>query len=209
MFDWITNVVEQMGSPGIALLMFLENVFPPIPSELVMPLAGFVAERGRFPLWGAIVAGSVGSLAGAIGWYLVGRKVGERRLRRWVDRHGRWLTLSCDDIDKAKGWFDRHGGAAVFIGRLIPGVRTFISVPAGFAQMSWAPFLLYSAVGTALWTALLAFAGKLLGASYEKVGQYLDPVTWVVLGAFVAAYVWRLARWKRGEAEEGGRHGSD
>ena len=120
MFDWITSIVERMGPIGVALLMFLENVFPPIPSELVMPLAGFVAERGDFPLWRAIIAGSLGSLAGAVGWYLVGRKVGEKRLRRWVDDHGRWLTLSCEDIDKAKDWFDRHGGAAVFIGRLIP-----------------------------------------------------------------------------------------
>ena len=213
MFDWITSIVQQMGSPGIALLMFLENVFPPIPSELVMPLAGFVAERGQFPLWGAIVAGSIGSLAGAIGWYVLGRRVGERRLRRWVDRHGRWLTLSCADIDRSKSWFERHGGTAVFIGRLIPGVRTFISVPAGFARMAPVPFVLYSALGTVLWTALLAFAGKLLGANYERVGQYLDPVTWVVLGAFVVAYVVRLVRWRTSgdedcdEDRDGGRDG--
>lgn len=199
MFDWITNLVQQMGNPGIAFLMFLENVFPPIPSELIMPLAGFVAAQGRFPLWSAIVAGSLGSLAGAVGWYAVGRRVGERRLRAWVDQHGRWLTLSCDDIDRAKGWFERHGNKAVFIGRLIPGVRTFISVPAGFAAMAPAPFVLYSALGTVLWTALLAYAGKLLGANYERVAQYLDPVTWVVLGAFVVAYVVRLVRWNRSE----------
>ena len=199
MFEWITGVVSEMGTLGVAVLMFLENIFPPIPSELVMPLAGFVAQREQLSFWEAVVAGSIGSLLGAVAWYRVARVVGEKRLRAWVDRNGRWLTLSCADIDKAKGWFDRHGGVSVMIGRLIPGVRTFISVPAGFARMQPVPFVLYSAVGTVLWTTALAYAGRLLGGNYEKVGRYLDPVVWVLLSAFLVAYVVRLVRWRRSE----------
>ena len=199
MFEWITGVVSEMGTLGVAVLMFLENIFPPIPSELVMPLAGFVAQREQLSFWEAIVAGSIGSLLGAVAWYRVAQVVGEKRLRAWVDRNGRWLTLSCADIDKAKGWFDRHGGVSVMIGRLIPGVRTFISVPAGFARMQPVPFVLYSAVGTVLWTTALAYAGRLLGGNYEKVGRYLDPVVWVLLSAFLVAYVVRLVRWRRSE----------
>jgi len=199
LFEWITGVVSEMGTLGVAVLMFLENIFPPIPSELVMPLAGFVAQREQLSFWEAVVAGSIGSLLGAVAWYRVAQVVGEKRLRAWVDRNGRWLTLSCADIDKAKGWFDRHGGVSVMIGRLIPGVRTFISVPAGFARMQPVPFVLYSAVGTVLWTTALAYAGRLLGGNHEKVGRYLDPVVWVLLSAFLVAYVVRLVRWRRSE----------
>jgi len=177
--------------------MFLENVFPPIPSEVIMPLAGFVAAQGGLSFWGAVAAGAAGSLAGAVGWYVVGRKVGERRLRAWVDRHGRWLTLSGDDVDTAKHWFERHGGAAVFVGRLVPGVRTLISVPAGFAAMPLLPFLLYSAAGTAVWTVALAVAGRMLGSQYERVSRVLEPAGLVVLGLVVALYAVRVVRWRR------------
>jgi membrane protein DedA with SNARE-associated domain len=204
MFDWISDVIASIGSAGVALLMVLENVFPPIPSELIMPMSGFIARRGEMSLWGVIAAGSIGSLAGAIGWYYVGRRIGERRLRDWVDRHGRWLALSGEDIDRAARWFDRRGGAAVFVGRLIPGVRTFVSVPAGFAKMPLLPFLTYSALGTVLWTSALAAAGFMLGARYEKVSGLLDIVTWVVLGAVLVAYLRRVVR-RRGEARAGPR----
>ena len=197
MLDWTTNLVRTMGAPGVGLLMFLENVFPPIPSEVIMPLAGFVAEQGGLSFWGAVAAGVIGSLAGAVGWYVVGRRVGERRLRAWVDRHGRWLTLGGDDVDTAKRWFARHGGAAVFVGRLVPGVRTLISVPAGFAAMPLLPFVLYSAAGTAVWTVALALAGRMLGSQYERVSRVLEPAGWVVLGVVVAIYVVRVVRWRR------------
>jgi membrane protein DedA with SNARE-associated domain len=200
MLDWITNLVRGMGAPGVGLLMFLENVFPPIPSEVIMPLAGFVAEQGGLNFWAAVVAGGVGSLVGATGWYWVGRSVGERRLRAWVDRHGRWLTLSGGDVDTAKHWFERHGGFAVFVGRLVPGVRTLISVPAGFAAMPLLPFLLYSAAGTALWTVALAVAGRMLGSQYERVSRVLEPAGAVVLALIAALYAVRVVRWRRGPA---------
>lgn len=196
MFDFIVDAMGTGGWFAVTFLMFFENVFPPIPSELVMPLAGFSAARGDMVLWVAIVAGTVGSVAGALLWYWIGLKVGSDRLHRFADRHGRWLTIDGSDIDRATGWFQRHGGAAVFFGRMIPGVRTFISVPAGVARMPMLPFLAYSTAGSALWTAALAWLGYVLQSQYDKVSGWLDPVTWVVIAALVGTYLWRLIRGK-------------
>jgi membrane protein DedA with SNARE-associated domain len=173
MFDWITGIVRSLGYVGVAVLTFLENLFPPIPSEVVIPLAGFVAAQGDLALWAVVATGSGGSLGGAALWYEVARRVGERRLRAWVARHGKWITLSERDVDRAQNWFRRHGRLAVFLGRLVPGVRTFVSLPAGFAGMPLVPFLLYSAAGTLIWTAALASAGVALKANYSVVGDYV------------------------------------
>lgn len=177
MFDWIVSTIRSLGYTGVVALTFLENLFPPIPSELVIPLAGFVAATDRLNVWWVIVAGTAGSLIGAVLWYEIGRRVGERRVRRWVDRFGKWITLSAKDVDRAQGWFKRHGGMAVFLGRLVPGVRTFVSLPAGFAGMPRLPFLLYSAAGTALWTGALAYAGVALKANFTVVGDYVGMAT--------------------------------
>jgi membrane protein DedA with SNARE-associated domain len=193
-FEWITTTIRSFGYAGVAFLTLLENVFPPIPSELVIPLAGFVAADGGVTLWGVIVAGTAGSLAGAAAWYEVGRRVGERRVRRWVARGGRWLTLSAEDVDRAQQWFQRHGAAAVLIGRLVPGVRTFVSLPAGFAKMPRGRFLFYSGVGTAVWTGALAGAGVVLQENFTTVGDYVDVVTNVVLGAAALLLVRRYVR---------------
>jgi membrane protein DedA with SNARE-associated domain len=185
MFDWITSVIGRLGYFGVAALTFLENLFPPIPSELVIPLAGFVAAEGELRLPIVIAAGSIGSLAGAFVWYEVGRRVGERRLRAWVARHGRWLTLGQRDLDRAQQWFDRHGNAAVLVG---------VSLPAGFAAMPVVPFLLYSALGTVAWTAALAYAGVVLQAQFSRVSSIIDLVTngmFVLLGLLLA---WRYFR---------------
>lgn len=177
MFEWIISVIARLGYVGVAALTFLENLFPPIPSELVIPLAGFVAAQGDLRLSLVIVMGSVGSLAGALVWYAIGKRVGEERLRKWVARHGRWLTLSAEDVDRAQDWFGRHGAAAVFFGRLIPGVRTFVSLPAGFNSMPLGRFLLYSGLGTVIWTGALAYAGVMLQANFTLVGDYINVVT--------------------------------
>ena len=189
-----------MGTLGIALLMFAENVFPPIPSELIMPLAGFSAARGDRNLLVVIIAGSIGSLLGALLWYYIGKTIGAERLKRWTTKHGRWLTLSPKEVDQACGWFSRHGGKAVFIGRLIPAVRTLISVPAGIAGMPLAPFLLYSATGTVLWTAFLATAGYFLESQYDKVAHWMNPVSNVVIGLLVLGYLYRVVTFQRREA---------
>lgn len=197
MFDWITSVVEQTGYLGIALLMLAENVFPPIPSELIMPLAGFTAAKGELNIVLTVIAGSVGSLAGALAWYFVGKWVGSDRLKRWAKRHGRWLTLHPRDVDKAGDWFRRHGAVAVFVGRLVPTVRTLISVPAGIARMPLVPFLIYSALGTTLWTAFLAGAGYLLQDRYRSMEAWMNPVTNVVFGLIVLFYLYRVATFDR------------
>src|SRR5688572_20946219 len=198
MFDWITGVIARLGYLGVAILTFLENIFPPIPSEVVIPLAGFVAAQGDLRIGLVIVTGTCGSLAGAGVWYAVGRRIGEKRVRAWVDRHGKWLTLSATDVDRAQLWFRRHGNTAVLLGRLMPGVRTFVSLPAGFSAMPIGPFLLYSALGTAMWTAALAYAGVLLQANFTAVGDYLNIVTNVYLGAVGAMVARRYAHcWKQ------------
>ena len=200
MFDWITGVIRRLGYTGVAMLTFLENLFPPIPSELVIPLAGFVASDGDLRLGLVIAVGTAGSLAGATLWYAVGRQIGESRLRAWVHRPGKWLTLSPKDLDRAQQWFQRHGASAVLLGRLVPGVRTFVSLPAGFTAMGVAPFLLYSALGTLLWTAALAYAGVILKSNFALVGDYINIATNAVLGVLalmlVRRYVncWRESR---------------
>ncbi len=141
MFEWITTTVRTLGYSGVVMLTLLEHVFPPIPSELVIPLAGVVAAQGNLNVWGVIAAGSAGSLAGATFWYEIGRRLGERRVRKWVARYGKWLTLTPEHVDRAEQWFQRRGGMAVLIGRLVPGVRTFVSLPAGFARMPLGRFL--------------------------------------------------------------------
>ena len=198
MSDWIIDVVASLGYVGIALLTLVENVFPPIPSELIMPLAGFQSVRGDMSFWGAVVAGSAGSLAGTCGWYWVGLRIGERRLRSWIERHGRWLALDLEDIDRAKSWFDRHGAWAVFFCRMIPGLRTLISLPAGFKRMPMSSFLLPSTVGTLIWTAGLTYVGRLLGANYDEVKNYVGIVSWIVIGSILMFYVWRQVRYFTG-----------
>lgn len=196
MFDWITNLVSQTGYAGIAFLMLAENVFPPIPSELIMPLAGFTSARGELSLVGVVASGTAGSVAGALIWYEIGRRVGINRLRRLAARHGRWLTMAPEDLDRAVGWFRRHAGLAVLVGRLIPAVRTLISVPAGVAAMRLPVFLAWTTVGTALWTALLAGAGYLLEAGYAQVADWLNPATSIIVAVIVLAYLYRVATFR-------------
>lgn len=197
MGKWVMGVINSTGYAGIVVLMFVENVFPPIPSEFIMPLAGFMVKRGEFSLAGVVAAGVVGSVLGALPLYYLGKKIGEERLKELADKHGRWLTVSRRDIEGAKRWFDRHGGTAVLFGRLVPGVRSLISVPAGIDKMSLAPFLLYTTLGSTVWTALLAGLGYFLSYNFRQVEDYLDPISYAVLGLIVAAYVVRVVRHKR------------
>jgi membrane protein DedA with SNARE-associated domain len=192
MANWIINTIQATGYFGIVFLMFLENVFPPIPSELIMPLAGYMAAEGKQNLLGVVVAGTVGAVLGALPLYYAGYFLGEERLKVFADRHGRWLTMSREDLDRAKKWFDQHGGRAVFLCRLIPALRSLISIPAGVAGMSLPAFLCYTAMGAGLWTALLTYAGYFLGANFEQVGKYLNPASYIVLAAILAMYLKRV-----------------
>lgn len=194
MFDFITSLIDTMGAFGVGIVMFLENVFPPIPSELVMPLAGFNAAQGRASLFAVFVLGTIGTVLGAWLWYEVGRRLGRDRLRRFIGKYGIWLTLSHDDIESAFDWFNRHDKGATFFGRMIPGVRTMISVPAGIAEMSLPRFLVYTTAGSALWNMALIAAGYLLESQYDRVVDYLNPVTNLILGVIAVAYVYRVVR---------------
>ncbi|MGE3603492.1 MAG: DedA family protein [Lautropia sp.] len=197
MFDWILDVMHQAGYVGVALLMLAENLFPPIPSEVVMPLAGFLASRGDLDPFGVVAAGTAGSIAGALPWYWAGRRFGLERMKRLAARHGRWLTIAPADVDHAKAWFDRHGRASVLLGRLVPAVRTLISVPAGIAPMPLASFLTWSTIGTAIWTTLLAAAGYLLQSRYDAVAAWLDPATTAMLAFAAIWYLYRLLTFGR------------
>ncbi len=195
------GIVASTGYFGLVMLMVAENLFPPIPSELILPLAGYMASQERLQLGGVVVAATAGAVLGAMPLYWLGRSWGEERLKDFADRHGRWLTLSRADIEGAKRWFDRHGAAATFFCRLVPGVRSLISVPAGIARMSLPLFLACTTAGAALWSALLAFAGHYVGSRFEQVAEYLDPVSWIAFAAIAGVYAYRVARHKGAATE--------
>jgi membrane protein DedA with SNARE-associated domain len=192
MATWVIQLIAAMGYGGIVVLTIVENVWPPIPSEVIMPLAGFMAAQGRLSWLGVILAGTLGSVLGAVPLYYLGRRIGDERVKGFADRHGRWLTVSRADLDRAQQWFDRHGRIAVLVCRLVPGVRSLISIPAGMERMPLAIFLLFTAMGAGLWTTLLVAAGYGLGANFRQVEAYLDPASYVVLAVLVGLYVWRI-----------------
>ncbi|GGO27139.1 DedA family protein [Deinococcus humi] len=207
MVDWIQNLMDSLGYLGIVLLMVLENVFPPIPSELILPSAGFAASRGDLSFVGVVLAGTLGSVVGTLPLYFIGRVFSEERVVAWADKHGKWLALSGDDIRKADDWFDRHGPKAVLFGRMVPGIRSLLSLPAGMSGMPLPTFLLYSAIGSALWASVLTGAGYLLGDHYDKVGEYIGPAsTVIVVGLVVAAAVWILGRRHRAATQREDRN---
>jgi membrane protein DedA with SNARE-associated domain len=206
MVEWITNTMQSLGYLGIGLLMFLENLFPPIPSELIMPLAGFTVAKGDMALVPAIAAGVIGTMLGAFPWYYLGKVMGEDQIKRWLDRHGKWLGISSEEINKSQRWFYRHGSKAVLLGRLIPGIRTLISLPAGFSKMPMSQFLIYSTLGTTAWVSLLTFAGYLLGDNYDQVDEYLAPVSKIVLlGLLIAFGGWIIRNRKNSRIARGNR----
>jgi membrane protein DedA with SNARE-associated domain len=197
MTEWITGILERMGYMGIALLMFAENLFPPIPSELIMPFAGFTAARGDLTAFGVLAAGTLGAVLGAAPWYYLGRAVGCERVARWADKHGRWLTMSGDEVRRSVEWFGRHCGKAVLLGRLVPALRTLISLPAGISEMSVGRFAAYTALGSLIWNAALVALGYKLGENYSTVAEYVDPISKGIIAFIVIAYLYRVIRGNR------------
>lgn len=203
MFEWITETVEAWGYAGVFLLMLAENLFPPIPSELIMPLAGFVAARGDLSFAGIMIAGLAGTMLGALPWYFAGRFIGAAGMKALSARFGRLMTVEPRDVDHAVVWFERHGVAAVLLGRVVPTVRTLISVPAGIVRMNFATFMVFSAIGSSVWIGFLAACGYVLNANYTLVADYVDPVSKGVIALAVVIYLYRLVTWKRGDGDAG------
>lgn len=194
MADWVIDVIGRLGYFGIALLMLAENLFPPLPSELIMPFAGFLAARGELHPALVVASGALGSLLGALPWYFLGRKVGAGRLKELARRHGRWIALTPQEIDRGKHLFETRGALVLVFGRLVPALRTVVALPAGLARMRVAPFVLWTVAGSLLWTSLLTLAGYLLENHYERIGKWLNPVSTGIFLVVAAWYVVRVVR---------------
>jgi len=192
---WATDVIESLGYIGLAMIIALENVFPPIPSEAVLPLAGFLTGQGRMNFFGAVVAATIGAVVGALVLYGVGYWFGDARLRWLVRNYGKLLGVSESDLDKANAWFDKHEGLAVLICRVVPIVRSLISIPAGIRRMPLLPFIGYTALGAGVWNSILIGAGWALGDNWEEVEEYVGYLQYVVIVAVAAAIVYWF--WKR------------
>lgn len=196
MDDWIIRLVDSAGYWGVGLLMFLETVFPPVPSEVIMTVAGVSAARGNMTFVGVVASGTVGAMLGNYLWFWLAIKFGSDRLHRFADRHGRWLTLSWQEIERGHVLFKKHGSIIVLVARMLPTLRSLISIPAGIFGMSHRRFLVFSTVGTAGWSAALAGAGYVLGSQFEDVEKILGPLSTIIIGLIILGYVWRLIRWK-------------
>ena len=192
MFAFIARVIGQSGATGVFLLMLVENLAPVIPSELIMPMAGFETGVGRLSFVGVVVCGTTGSVIGASAWYALGRWLGLERLQQLARRHGRWLTVTPSELRRADAWFRRWGALAVAVGRMLPGVRGVICIPAGVAGMRLLPFLVACTAGSFAWCMLLVEAGRLLRSRYVQVEGWLNPVADGVLLLCLAAYALRL-----------------
>ena len=192
MSDWVVRLIEQSGYLGVAFLMFLETIFPPVPSEVIMPVAGVAAAKGKLGFVPVVACGTAGAMLGNIVWYLAARALGVHRLKPLIDRYGRWLTISWPEIQRAERWFATHGTFFVFLGRLLPTVRSLVSVPAGLLRMRFRSFLVASTLGTAIWTTILAAAGYKLQENVSNVERMIGPVSNAVLVVLFAGYVWRL-----------------
>ena len=193
---------QWMGYFAIFLAMFLENIFPPIPSELIMPLGGFYVHQGQLELIPVVFAGLLGTLLGAFPWYYIGRLVNEERLEGWLRDHGRWIGISPDELARTRRWFSRYGSLLVFWGRLVPGIRTLISVPAGIELMPLTPFLLWTTAGSFIWTLILTLAGFGLGEGYNSVEVWIEPVAKLIkillIFILIISLCWLTIRaWKR------------
>lgn len=188
--EWVLDLMERIGGPGIALGIFLENIFPPIPSEVILPLAGFTAAQGRYSMVEAILWATLGSVTGALLLYGIGAALGLERLR--VIAH-RMPLVDVADIDRTDAWFGRHGPKAVFFGRFVPGIRSLISIPAGIDRMPLVQFLGYTTAGSLIWNTLFIWIGHQLGDRYHLVEQYMDPISKVVYLLIILAAVGVLA----------------
>ncbi|SNR69767.1 membrane protein DedA, SNARE-associated domain [Methylobacillus rhizosphaerae] len=183
---WIISIISSMGYGGIVLLMAIESACIPLPSEIIMPFAGFLVFKGELHLWGVALAGAIGCVLGSIPAYYLGMFGG----RPLVEKYGRWVLISHHDLQLADRWFEKYGDAIIFIGRLLPAVRTFIAFPAGVARMAMNKFIVYTFLGSLIWCYLLAYIGMKLGQHWESIEVYFHQfhLVLVVLGVIFAAW---------------------
>lgn len=198
MTEFILNLIAWGGYIGIFILMVLENVFPPVPSEVIMGFGGMAVARGDMAMVPLLIWGTLGTTVGNLFWYAVGRWIGYARLEPFVDRHGRWLTLCWEDVEKLHRFFVKHGLWVVFVFRFLPTFRTMISLPAGMARMGLPRFLVATFLGSAIWNGVLAYAGLILGSRFEALQDYVGPVAVGMSVIMVVGYLYRVATWKPG-----------
>ena len=196
MTDWVQDIIAQGGYLGVFLLMFGETIFPPIPSEVIMSMAGLQVAKGNMSLLPGILMGSAGEMLGNNVWYLLARWLGLERLKPLVDRFGRWLTMDWAEVDRGERWFSRHGCLFVCVGRMLPTVRSLVSIPAGLVRMRFLPFILWSSVGTIGWSAMLAIGGWILGTRFAEMEAWLGLASTLLLIAMGGWYLWRVMTWK-------------
>lgn len=196
MNDWIFRLIEGGGYWGIAFLMVLENLFPPIPSELIMGIGGISVAQGRMELAPLMIAGTIGSTLGNYAWFVLGRALGYERLKPFVDRFGRVLTMDWHDVARLVVFFQKHGQWVVFAMRFSPFMRTLISLPAGLARMGHVRFLLFTLAGAAIWNAVLIWAGYHLGRNFSDIDEYTGPIALVFVAVVGVVYVYRVVTWR-------------
>ena len=207
--SWVQDVINQFGYFGVALLVIIENVFPPIPSEIVLPFAGFVAQQGAgaaqsdTSVIGMMIAATIGSVVGALILYFVSAAIGPDRLRAFVEKFGKWFGVKAADLVRAEAWFDRRSSLAVLVGRCVPLIRSIVSIPAGFRRMKLSSFVVLTALGSAVWNIALIAAGAVLKDQWDRVGDYVGVFQWVVILAivvFVVRFVISLVKRRRTSA---------
>ena len=196
MTDWVLHLIDAGGYWGIFLLMVLENVFPPVPSELIMGIGGIRVGQGRMAMEWLLLAGTLGTTAGNYFWYLVGHILGFTRLKPLIDRYGRWATLEWRDVERLDHIFGKYGQIVVFVFRFLPAFRTMISLPAGLFRMGHVKFLAWTAGGALIWNIILAYAGYVLGQNFRDIDKYVGPAATACVVGAIALYLWRLATWK-------------
>lgn len=188
---WVQALILSMGYLGLGIAMFLENVLPIIPSEGILPMAGWLAfeRKGHFTLLGITIVGTIGSVGGALLFYGLGYWFGEKRVRILFRRYGKWLLLEEKDFDTSLAWFNRYGERIILLGRMVPIVRSLVSIPAGIARMNLGVFNIYTALGTALWSFLLSLAGYLLGKNWTLVMNWISRYEMAVLILIIAFFL--------------------
>lgn len=196
MTDWIIQLIERGGYLGIAVLMFIENVFPPIPSELIMGAGGVAMARGTMSFWPLLIAGTLGTTLGNYVWFVAADRLGYRRLEPFVTRWGRWLTMRWSDIEAATRFFQSHGQWLVFALRFSPFLRTLVSVPAGLSHIAHWRFLAFTFAGAAIWNTLLILSGHWLSRYLDTMNAVTGPLIGALVLLAVGTWIWRVARWK-------------